>query len=172
MPHRKTRSTLAVNFSRVGNYYFSPAPTSTFSRRSAMHCSALPYSDTHHTPVHLLNCLNDGRLQREARSIYDRQLRCQIIHRSEIFNCDSWRFVAIRGCLVRGRTRDANRREICRTAIRSERVGGGGCKLVEVSLVRLGEEVRKAPLVWWCIKHLPRGSIPPRAIKYRRSLCR
>ena len=95
MTHRKTRSTLAVNFSRVGNYYFSPAPTPTFSRRSAMHCSALPCTDTHHTPVHLLNCLNDGRLQREARSIYERQLRSQIIHRSENFNCDSWRFVAV-----------------------------------------------------------------------------
>ena len=34
MTHRKTRSTLAVRFSRVGNYYFSPAQSPTFSRKT------------------------------------------------------------------------------------------------------------------------------------------
>ena len=43
-----------------------------------------------------------------------------------------------------------------------ESSGGGGCKSVGVGIVRSGKEERKAPRVWWCIKDIPRGSIPPR----------
>ena len=100
--------------SRVGKHRFSSQQSQNISCRSAIHCTALPCTHTQCTTARLLTLLNDGRMQREARSIFS-----EYAARSDITPIRKlqWRFVAIRGCLVRGGTSDANRHERCRTAI-------------------------------------------------------
>ena len=109
-------------------YTAPPCPVRT---HSALQRACWPYSMT-------------AACNAKLEAFFLSMLRARISHRSENCNGDSW---------LSGQRWDQR----CKPAWEMshgnwdiEISGGGGCKLVEVSFVRWGELLRKAPLVWWC----------------------
>ena len=91
---RGRRGTLVVVALAWESTAFRPGNHKIF--RAALQYTAPPCSvRTQCTTARLLTLHNDGRMQREAQSIFLSMLRARISYRSENCNGDSWRFVAV-----------------------------------------------------------------------------
>ena len=114
---RGRRGTLVVVALAWESTAFRPSNRKIF--RAALQYTAPPCPVRTHSALqracwpYLMTAACNAKLE----AFFLSMLRARISHRSENCNGDSWRFVAIRGCLVRGGTSDANRHERCRTAI-------------------------------------------------------